>query len=521
MYKVFFVDDEAAMRTGIRNNINWDDSNFTLTGEAPDGELALSLMQEIMPDILITDVRMPFMDGIELSRIIKKTMPWIKIIILSGHDEFEYAKQAITIGVEEYLLKPVTSEKLMEVLNEVAIQIEDEKQKLQNLERLIVDTKKVKVERLLSDLLYGNINVDKALITIEEFDLSIVSDYYLVMLIHIHISSSESYNSFQLAYACTEAVLNKWAKIIFFRQGSDKMVCVLKGKDEATLEEYAYICAQAVKHEIERNVDCSVSIAIGSIVSKIEDWSKSLANADMAKQYLDLANKKQIISTKDINISGLTPFAEIKKLPTLDKLRYTSKADINKFLEDYFNNFGASSRSSFMFMNYAFVDILIASSMIIEELSGDISVVISEYSNINSMIASNPSIENITKVIITVLERMIDFRDSVTCSKYGEVISKAQEYIRQNFKQQGISLHSVSKEVNISPNHFSTIFSQETGETFINYITKVRIEEAKNLLRITKMRTSDIAYEVGYNDTHYFSYVFKKNVGMTPKDFRK
>jgi len=247
MYKVFFVDDEAYMRAGIRDNIDWDNSSFTLAGEAPDGEMALSLMQDIMPDILITDVRMPFMDGLELARRTRKAMPWVKIVILSGHDEFDYAQQAISIGVEDYLLKPVTSAMLLEALNKVATRIEEEK---------------------------------------------------------------ENFN---------------------------------------------------------------------------------------------LINRNQILSTG---------------------------------------------------------------------------------------------------------------------SKYTDVIAKAQEYIQKNYHHQSITLHSVAKEVNISPNHFSAIFSQETGETFINYVTRVRIEHAKILLRTTNMRTSDVGYEVGYNDTHYFSYVFKKNMGMTPKEYR-
>ena len=119
-----------------------------------------------------------------------------------------------------------------------------------------------------------------------------------------------------------------------------------------------------------------------------------------------------------------------------------------------------------------------------------------------------------------ILEKVIDFRDVVAGSKYSGVIIKAQEYIQNNYFEQSISLHSVAKEVNISPNHFSTIFSQETGETFINYVTRTRLTQAKELLKNTKMRTSDIGYDVGYNDTHYFSYVFKKNIGMTPKEYR-
>ena len=123
MYKVFLVEDEIVVREGIRDNVNWENSNFIFSGEAPDGEIALPLIQEIKPDILITDIKMPFMDGLELSRIIKKNMPWVRIIILSGHDEFKFAKEAISIGVTEYLLKPISSSDLLKALNKVTVEI--------------------------------------------------------------------------------------------------------------------------------------------------------------------------------------------------------------------------------------------------------------------------------------------------------------------------------------------------------------------------------------------------------------
>jgi len=361
MYKVFFVDDEASMRAGIRESIDWDNSGFMLAGEAPDGEMALSLMQEIMPDILITDVRMPFMDGIELSRTAKKIMPWIKIIILSGHDEFEYAKQAIAIGVEDYLLKPVTSAKLMEILSEVAVKIDEERR--------------------------GNV-------------------------------------------------------------------------------------------------------------------------------------EKLIAGMQDMSASGLIPFAGFKKLPMIDKLRYAAIGDAPRFAEDYLASFDSSSIASFIFLYYIFMDVLLSSSKIIEELGGDPKEVLSEYSDMSGLLNNDSGSENIKAMLTAILEKVIGFRDEATGSKYSDVIVKAQEYIGENYADKDISLHSVAKAVNVSPNHFSTIFSRETGEAFISYITRIRLEQAKTLLKTTQMRTSDIGYDVGYNDTNYFSYVFKKHTGMTPKEFR-
>lgn len=521
MYKVFFTDDEASMRAGIRNGVEWNESGFTLSGEAPDGELALSLMQEIMPDILITDVRMPFMDGIELSRRAKKAMPWIKIIILSGHDEFDYAKQAITIGVEEYLLKPVTSEKLMEALKKVAATISAEREKSRNIEKLMEDSRQIQIEQLLSGLLYNGIEIDSALLLAKNLGISINSDYYLVVIIELRVISTEDYSFFKKAYAYAHAVLTEWENAISCGQGQDRILCVLMGRDEDSLIEEAYALAQAVKYEVERDSFCSVSIAIGSVVANLSELSKALADADMVRRCLSLSNRRQIISIQDIKNGGMMPLADIKKLPAPEKLRYTLKSEISQFLDDYFSNFDKASLSSFMFLNYIFMDILMAASMIVEDLGGDAKTVLSEYSDVSGVLSSNPNAEELKSILSSILAATIDFRDSLAESKNNDVINKAKKYIHDNFTQQSISLHSVAKEVNISPNHFSTIFSQETGETFISYVTRIRLEYAMSLLKTTGMRTSDIGCMAGYNDSHYFNYVFKKNIGMTPKEYRK
>ncbi len=123
-YKVFFVEDEIVTREGIRDNVDWKGHGFEFSGEAPDGEMALPLLETIRPDVLITDIKMPFMDGLQLAKIIRERMPGVKVIILSGHDEFEYAQQAIQLGVTEYLLKPVTTQDLHHTLYKIAAQLD-------------------------------------------------------------------------------------------------------------------------------------------------------------------------------------------------------------------------------------------------------------------------------------------------------------------------------------------------------------------------------------------------------------
>ena len=135
-YKVFLVEDEIVTREGMRDTVDWEAAGYQFCGEAPDGEIALPLIRERRPETVITDIKMPFMDGLQLCRILRETLPATKIIILSGHDEFKYAQEAIQIGVTEYLLKPIVPQDLLAALRKVARQIDEERQTSAHLEAL-------------------------------------------------------------------------------------------------------------------------------------------------------------------------------------------------------------------------------------------------------------------------------------------------------------------------------------------------------------------------------------------------
>jgi len=372
MYKVFLAEDEIVVREGIRNSIHWEETSYILAGEAPDGEMALSMIQDIKPDILITDIRMPFMDGLALSRIVKKALPWIKIIILSGHDEFEYAREAISIGVEEYLLKPVSAQEMLSALGKVAKRIDEDKEEL---------------------------------------------------------------------------------------------------------------------------------LSIADIKTKIRSTQDKL-------QYSD----KNIFNPADLLI--------IDGDMLLTKFKYIAKKDINIIVQEYTSMLENNWNENPMLVYFVFGEIIVSVSKVIEALGGDIKDIVPfslSRENIQEIISSPDAFcENVRLL----LSAMIEFRDSNTNGRYQSVIVKAREYIDINFANTNISLYSTAAYVGISPNHLSAVFVQETGENYIEYLTRVRIEKAKQLLKDTTMKSVDIAYETGFNDPHYFSNIFKKNTGLSPREFR-
>jgi two-component system response regulator YesN len=434
MYKVFFVDDEAAMRAGLRDSINWEGSNFTLEGEAPDGELALSLISQTLPDILITDVKMPFMDGLELSRRVVRTMPWVKIILLSGHDEFQYAQQAIRIGVSEYLLKPVTSETLFRALESAAREIEAERERRRTIEGLrkeVSDARRLQRERVLSDLVYGLSGPEKISSDVEGLDSFAAVPRFLTALMEISPVAPDDLETAAQAKSSLFEILSSNENIRSFPEGAERVVCVFAAGDDDSLEEDAYATAQAVKYEIERRHPCWVSVAIGSPTER-SALPKSFSHAKRTMRHIERLGRRMILGFKDIEPDGPqeTPWEEGKKPPT----------------------HGAAA--------------------------------------------------------------------GIKSSRYCGVIEKSTEYIRKHFAEGNVSLNTVAEFVGLSPNHFSTVFSQETGETFIECLTRERLRKAAELLKTTAIRSSEIAYQVGYNDPHYFSYVFKKNLGLSPSEYR-
>jgi len=425
MYSVFLVEDEIAAREGIRNSIPWERTPYTFAGEAPDGEMALPALRDIKPDILITDIKMPFMDGLALARIIRKDQPWMKIIILSGHDEFQYAQEAISIGVEEYLLKPVSSAEMMKSLEKAADQIEEEKKRLTRIENLkmkVQSNEELVREKWLCDLVTGQADAVNVIETAQELGIDLPGGGYVVLIAEISIDSDD-YRQCAAAKKAIASAASGRDDIVIFSQSAEREILLVKHVTRDSLDEAVYPLAQAVKFEVERNTGCRVSIGIGSVVDHAGETKRSYAYANKAVRYMSHTGEKNIIGAGDLQMEGDETIA-----------RY----------------------------------------------------------------GSGPSIH----------------------TKHHAIIRKAEAFIRQNYMNADISLDSVASSVCMSPNHFSTVFSQEAGKTFIEYLTQIRIRRAKQLLLQSDMKCSDITYEAGYSDPHYFSFIFKKHTGFSPREFR-
>lgn len=522
MYSVFIVDDEHIVLEGLRKKIDWENSRFTFAGEATDGELALSMIHEVKPDILITDIKMPFMDGLELARVLKKIQPWIRIIILSGHDEFDYAKQAISIGVEDYILKPFTHDEIFASLNKVAERLDKERQQIQDISRLKeeLESNSVMAKNLfLTEVVLEKSDAATLMQKAQSLGIDLIARFYKVIVSDLRQNSSDT-NSIAKTRARLVSMMNARDATVSFFISPERFVIILKGNSDRETEEDSYSVAEAVEHIVTQNLDCNVISAIGKTVEHLSQLGDSYSDANSLSSMTRFWNKSRIVSSDDVNKTSGGILSLCENDPLVDKLKYAGRNEIDAIVSQQMDMVKNNPQTFGVVSSYLLVDVIMAVSKLIEELGGDVKQVMPEVVRREFVDKAVVSEEMLASEIKRVLDKVLDFRDSKMQGRYGDVILKAKVYIEQNFASQDTCLNSVAEAVHLSPNHFSTIFSQECGITFIEFLTDVRIENAKKLLRETNMKGSDIAYECGFNDPHYFSFIFKKNTGMSPREYK-
>jgi two-component system response regulator YesN len=526
MYKVFLVEDEILVRESIREYVDWENTQYIFTGEAADGEMALPMIEELKPDILITDIKMPFIDGMELSRIVRKNMPWINILLISGHDEFEYAREAVDLGINAYLLKPISSGELLQALDKISLSIEEKKKDKASIETLnnsLKTTKKLLKDKFMNDFVNGQIPVSVAVDMANDLNLNILAQYYIAAIITAEAKEKNIDKNVYEKYVNVEQMIEGMVKdnpnVIIFSHSLKKTVLLLKAETEQEAERYCYMLIASIKYEIERSTDFTLAISVGNPHKRMTGITRSYAEAEHTAGYNYIFGNNTITGinyTKRIGLNAKS-FLIIDEAVLLDCMRTEDKTGLTRVLNTYIQKI--KGEDSFL-VTYAFISISRTFIKFIEELGGNAEEELPELNDIGKMMMNINSLESFENYINRITEISISYREKCCNNKYGDILLKSKKFIHQYFNDPDISLNSIAKWVNISSSHFSTIFSQEVGKTFIEYLTEYRIKKAMEYLKTTSLKSSEIAYKIGYKEPHYFYHVFKKFTGKTPMEFR-
>ncbi len=533
MYKVFLVEDEIVIREGIKNKIRWEEEGFIIVGDESDGELAYPMIIREQPDILITDIKMPFMDGLELSKLLKKDMPQLKIIIISGYSDFGYAQQAIDIGVSEYLLKPITSSKLVAAVKNAATVIEKErkeKQILDQYQQLVYQKQGEKRKDFFNALVSGKMSLAQILEQEEELGIDMVARVFCVLLFQFKGQEDMYEYSNELVQCETRMIqaLSKFHNIKVFERGMDGWAFVLMGENELQI------------HELTREL-CSVLIdicedrvhyfgGIGRVVYRVRDLQQSYLDANSAFSLRYFESRDQFLSYNDVNdmksrIGNKINVSELN-LEKLDRnlleefLKRGTVHDVDEFVDSYFDGFGSNAMHSTLFRHYIIMDGYSAIMKFLKTLNYPKEKIENSLKSIDGVNDSLSSFEDCCKFYKSILKEAIELRNKNSQKRYAGLIEQAKEYMHLKYSMSDLTLDQVASTVNLSPNYFSSLFNQETGMTFIEYLTDIRMEKAKDYLRCTNKKITEIGFLVGYLDSHYFSYIFKKTQNCTPSEYR-
>ena len=530
MIKVFLVEDEFVVREGIKNNIDWVGHGYEFCGEASDGELAFPMIEKLRPDVVITDIRMPFMDGLELSRLIKKEFPWMEIIILSGFEEFEYAKEAIKIGVAQYLTKPIKGDDLIREVDILAGKIEESRKEREVREKyrqeMEENTRKDRFD-LFNDLVTGEKSLPELMELAEKLSIDLTAIHYNIILLTMQ-SENHTQGEYSTSSVEVEARLNEWNRehsFVLFDRNLEGKALLFEADNEEELKENQNAFIARFETLIKGYPKLRYFGGIGEPVNRLRRLPECFESANHAYAHRYFVNESRFMQ--------LTPGAvnTVKKdafdLTTVDPrqfdknrignfLKLGSRDEVSFFMDEFVKDMGKKSLESMMLRQYIAMDTYFTVVSFLEELEYERDLIDAPDIPGDTLKNAANTVKYMTDIISVAVER----RERKTSSRYGEVVDEVLRYIEEHYSEEELSLNSLASHVNISPNHLSMIFSQQTGQTFIKYLTDYRMNKAKEMLKCSGKRGSEIALEVGYKDPHYFSYIFKKTQGMTPTQYR-
>lgn len=534
--KVFLVEDEMVIRRGIKNSIDWEKEGYIFCGEASDGELAYPMIIKEKPDILITDIRMPFMDGLELCKLVKKELPNIKILILSGYDEFDYAKEAIRLWVTEYLLKPISSGKLLEALNGVSESIRREKED-KDLVRKYMEEMRENTEhekqKFFEQMIAGNLSMADALETGKKYEMNLSAGMYNLLLFRFTLGEENRKSGELLGEAeyAIEKLTERLEYVFEFQRGVEGWAFLLMADNEEQMSERVKELSKDLEEIMKNYSTIAYFGGIGQPVARLRELEESFREAERALAARFTMELNRIISVEDIRMAQnvdtlddieITSFGEIEKTRTmLEKfLNNGAEDEIDEFVDVYINELPEENLKSVLMRQYIIMDAYIVMMSFCEKIEGIEGEMQAQSEELKNSMKTSQTLEEIKNYIRMLLKKIIGVRDTISGRRYSDIIEIAKDQIRKTYMSDEISLNTIAAEVGMSPSYFSSIFSKEMGKTFVEYLTEIRMDRAKELLMCSSMKTSEIGYEVGYKDPHYFSYIFKKTQNCTPKEFR-
>lgn len=520
LYRVLLVDDEEDIREGISRKMDWLGLGFSLVGEAANGQDALELAESLRPDVILTDIKMPFMDGLELCRILTDRLPAARFVVFSGFDAFEYAKQAIQMNVVEYILKPINADELSAVLRRLKDQLDRERAERRNVELLrsrYMENLPILRELFYANLLDGHIEPGTERERAARLDIDLQGEEWAVGLAYIGSDRRDALSTLSVqklleesltADRCRLTLYNDWVAVIVSLTESFTIYDLIRVLDR--------VCTLAASY-----LGLTLTVGVGAPCKELSGMARSAAEARTALEYRSMVGRGQVIYIGDLEPDGgqVLTFEEADERTLTAAVRLGSEQEVRDAAAALAGKIREANPSAGQYN--LFLMELVTHLMKMTRRSGvGVEEVFGTGFSLPIQDSALPSLEELEDWCA---ERYLRLRTLIRrrqTDSAGQTVEAAKEYIRQHYAESDLSVEKLCAYLHLSSTYFSTLFKRETGTSFTAYVTTVRMEAAAEAIRGTEEKTYLIAQRCGYEDPNYFSYVFKRHFGVTPTKYR-
>ncbi|GAB4374004.1 MAG: response regulator [Spirochaetales bacterium] len=527
-YKFLLVDDEPIIREGIRDHIPWEDLGFQFLAACANGNEALEVLEKSPADVVMTDICMPFMDGLALARQIRDQYPSTKILLLTGYDEFEYAHQALKIGVHDYLMKPITPSSLRALLQTLREKLDEERKQFmdeQLLRRQLEESLPFLKERLLNRILSPDSTFQdiEGYVRFLELPIPLEGVQYSILVLEILTGNNPETSVLRNLSAgnAIRKILQPSCSWIEFRNARNQTVFLFWGPNAQGLYRETLWAAEVLEKQLPSYVQGAVHMGIGNPVSHITLVHRSYKEAMDALQMSILQGHRRVLLYRELTGNDSLPLPSV---PHWGKeLRKTLITGDRKSLVQILDRMKTFYRSSVKRVEEYRLSLSLTVAYLLqsaEELQFPVAEFFLDGSNPFLEAQECRTLEEMEEWFLGFCDRILEYFRTQQEDFSAQKAREGELFIQERYLDPGLSIGQACKELSVSTSYFSAIFKKHTGKTFLEYLTEVRMEKAKELLRTTSLRTYEIAEKVGYQDPHYFSLLFRKTVGITPTTYR-
>lgn len=521
MMKVFLVDDEFYFRQYLKACIDWGALDCEIAGEASDGEEALEAVRKIRPDIILLDINMPCMDGLEFSRILSGEHPESRIIILSGHSEFQYAQRAIKYGVKSYLLKPLNEEELIQTIREMRKELEEQRSYQRRLELLEKRQRPLLEEKWLSAVLEGEFPSGTEQAPLKE------NHFFQVLALEIDGKSQRSWDSeerelwYYAAKNVTRELLPGSLNVYFGKDGYGRILCLLESEESVEkLREHLKICADRITTFASRHFPFSLTAGLGSGGKGISNIARSCRQAVFSLENSYVQEGKYVMDYEETksSVSRNTFLNSDRRSRILICLRQGDQQSLEKLLLDVFRD-ARLYKISYDMLQCHCTEFIFLCLEYMEETDIPLEEIFMQIDSPLDMLEGIRNIDEAEQEILGLYRRIFQYIHTHRNTRASRQITEIKEYIGAHFGEQDFKISDIAEAFALNYHYLCHSFKQQTGVTLNQYITSVRIAAAKRLLEQGYCNLTYVAEKAGYGDLGYFGKCFRKQTGISPSQY--